>query len=164
MLEILRSEPRAHLAIVGDSTGTGFHDNVQDLRAFVQAHGPLRTQVHFTGFVSDDDLISLYNSADALVLPSLWEGFGLPAVEGMQCGLPVLASNRGSLPEVVADAGLLFDPLDPASIANAVRTLLSEPDLGQALRRRALDRAATFSWERAAELAEASFRRCTERN
>jgi glycosyltransferase involved in cell wall biosynthesis len=102
----------------------------------------------------------LLNAAYALVFPSLWEGFGLPAVEAMSCGVPVLASRRGSLPEVVADAGLYFEPDDPSAIAACVVRLLRDPALRTQLAATARRRAADFSWERAAELAEDSFRRC----
>src|SRR5262249_59851073 len=84
-------------------------------------------RVVFTGFVPDDDLVFLYNRAEALVQPSLMEGFGLPPVEAMACGTPVVASRAGSLPEVVGEAGLYFDPADVAAIAGALRRVAGEP-------------------------------------
>ena len=75
------------------------------------------------GFVPDDELVHLYRRAYALILPSLLEGFGLPAVEAMACGTPVLSSRAGSLPEVVGEAGVYFDPTDVGSIAGAIRML-----------------------------------------
>ncbi len=160
MPEILGRRPGVRLAIVGDTSGRGFWDNVPELQAFVRDHPPLGERVRFTGYLDDAAVVELLNGADALVFPSLWEGFGLPAVEAMQCGLPVLASRRGSLPEVVGDAGLFFDPESPADIARCVLGFLEDAPLRARLRAAAPARAATFSWERAAELAEASFRRC----
>jgi glycosyltransferase involved in cell wall biosynthesis len=93
------------------------------------------------------------------VFPSLWEGFGLPAIEAMSCGVPVLASNRSSLPEVVGDCGLFFDPQDPADIARCILEFLSDIELQRRLRAATVERVRDFTWERAAELAEVCFRR-----
>ena len=161
MPQIIAAEPNTHLAIVGDTSGKGFWDNVDELQAFVAATAPLPEHVHFTGYIGDPELAELLNAADALVFPSLWEGFGLPAVEAMFCGIPVLASSRGgSLPEVVGDAGLLFEPDDPDAIAGCVIGFLRDEDLRARLARNAVERARLFSWMRGAELAEESFRRC----
>jgi len=161
MPKIVAAEPSTHLALVGDTSGKGFWDNVEELKAFVAGHQPLSHHVHFTGYISDADLAPLLNAADALVFPSLWEGFGLPAVEAMSCGIPVLASSRGgSLPEIVGDAGLLFEPEDPDAIAACVIGFLADDALHSRLAQNALKRSRLFSWERAAELAEDSFRRC----
>ena len=84
----------------------------------------------------------------------------MPAVEAMSCGIPVLASPRGSLPEVVGDAGLLFEPEDPDAIANCIIGFLRDDELRARLARKALERSRLFSWSRGAELAEESFRRC----
>jgi alpha-1,3-rhamnosyl/mannosyltransferase len=162
MPAVLAARPEAHLAIVGSTSGEGFWDNVPELRAFVAGDAQLSRRVHFTGRLEDEALVELLNGADALVFPSLWEGFGLPAVEAMACGTPVLASDRSSLPEVVGSAGRFFDPEDPRSIADCVVGFLSDPALRSALRDAARERARTFSWERAAELAERSLRRCHE--
>ncbi len=86
-----------------------------------------RNRVILTGFVPDEDLVYLYGRAYALVQPSLLEGFGLPAVEAMACGTPVISSRAGSLPEVVGEAGVYFDPIDVDSIAEAIRGLLADP-------------------------------------
>ncbi len=160
MPDVVARHPAAHLAIVGDTSGKGFWDNVPELQAFVRTHPPLDSHVHFTGYLSDAEVVELMNGADALVFPSLWEGFGLPAVEAMSCGLPVLASDRGSLPEVVGDAGLFFDPEDTQAIAGCLARFLDDRDLPARLREAALQRTKGFTWTRAAELAEASFRRC----
>jgi alpha-1,3-rhamnosyl/mannosyltransferase len=162
MPAVIAERPRVHLAVVGDTSGKGFPDNVPELIELVSGDPLLRRHVHFTGYIGDTELVELLNGSTALILPSLWEGFGLPAVEAMACGVPVLASRRGSLAEVVGDAGLLFEPEPPSAIAECVLRFLRDPELGPRLRDIALARARTFTWERAAELAEASFRRCYE--
>ena len=160
MLKVIAERPNAHLAIVGSTSGKGFWDNVPELQNFVETHLPLKQHVHFTGRISDGELVELLNGAAALAFPSLWEGFGLPAVEAMSCGVPVLASKRGSLLEVVGDAGLFFDPESPAEIADCVLRFLGDDKLRSRLAEVALKRAKTFTWQRAAELAEVCFRQC----
>lgn len=100
---------------------------------------------------SEEELVGLYNVADVFVFPSLYEGFGFPALEAMACGTPVVASNVASLPEVVGDAGLLVDPRDPQAIADAIARVLSDPALAEGLRQRGLERARIFTWERTAK-------------
>jgi glycosyltransferase involved in cell wall biosynthesis len=107
----------------------------------------LRSRVIFTGFVEDDDLPDLYRGAQIFVYPSLYEGFGLPVVEAMTCGTPVVTSNRSSLPEVVGDAALLINPTRPDDLAAAMSTLLSDGALHEELRRKGLARAKQFTWE-----------------
>jgi alpha-1,3-rhamnosyl/mannosyltransferase len=159
---VLAARPDIHLAIVGDVSGKGFWDNVQELKAFISARPPLESHVHFTGFITDSQLVELLNASDALVFPSFWEGFGLPAVEAMACGLPVLASGVSSLPEVVGDAGLLFDPQVPEEISACILRFMQDSVLQRSLRENAVKRSREFSWERGAQLAEASLRRCYE--
>ena len=160
MPQVIAAHPSVHLVLVGSTSGAGFWDNIDELRAMVEGDADLKARVHFAGYLADAPLAALLNTASALVFPSLAEGFGLPVVEAMACGAPVLASDRGSLPEVVGDAGLLFDPEDPADITRCLTAFLGDPALMEQLRHTALDRAQLFSWDRAAELAEASFRRC----
>jgi glycosyltransferase involved in cell wall biosynthesis len=105
----------------------------------------------FLGTVPDDDLAVLYSLARALIYPSLYEGFGLPPLEAMACGTPVIASNRAAIPEVVGDAALLIDPTDPASLIEALHSL-NNPSVRSDLTARGLKRAQRFSWERTAEL------------
>jgi glycosyltransferase involved in cell wall biosynthesis len=92
----------------------------------------------------------LYNQADVLVLPSFFEGFGLPALEAMACGTPLVGANAASLPEVIGDAGLLFNPGDPEALAGAVGQILAEPELRARLAGAGIERARKFTWERAA--------------
>jgi glycosyltransferase involved in cell wall biosynthesis len=143
-----REDEGARLVIVGDF-GDVFHTHVPALREAIARRG-LEGRVHLTGFVPDEDLAHLYRRAYALVQPSILEGFGLPPVEAMACGTPVLYSRAGSLPEVVGEAGRGFDPLDVGSIAGAMRGLLASPADRDALAALALDRAGRFSWAQGA--------------
>src|SRR6202043_2298085 len=97
-------------------------------------HG-LGDRVLLTGFVPDEDLVFLYGRAYTLAQPSLLEGFGLPAVEAMACGTPVVSSRAGSLPEVVGDAGVYFDPTDVGSMAEAIHSFLNDQGHREALAR-----------------------------
>jgi glycosyltransferase involved in cell wall biosynthesis len=138
-------EPKAHLVLVGDFADV-FHTHIPELRRQV-AELSLADRVSFTGFVDDSELAVLYNAAYALVQPSLVEGFGLPPVEAMACGLPVLASTAGSLPEVVGDAGLMFDPTNLSQLTSALRGILTDAPLRRSLAAAALERAKAFRWE-----------------
>jgi glycosyltransferase involved in cell wall biosynthesis len=104
-------------------------------------------------------LVQLYNGAAALAIPSFYEGFGLPALEAMACGVPVVAAARGSLPEVVGDAGLLIDPEQPADLAAALERILTDEGLRADLVARGLARAACFSWSETARQTLAVYRR-----
>ncbi len=110
----------------------------------------LEGEVVFLGFVPDDDLPPLYGGADLFLFPSLYEGFGLPPLEAMACGAPVICSDSSSLPEVVGDAALLVPPLEVRAWAEALRRLLGDADLRADLQARGLARAREFSWARAA--------------
>ena len=112
----------------------------------------LPPRVHLTGRVADELLPTLYSGALAFVYPSLYEGFGLPPLEAMACGTPVLTSNVTSLPEVVGDAGLLVDPYNVEAIAHGIRRLVEDSALREELKRKGLERAKQFTWERTAEL------------
>jgi glycosyltransferase involved in cell wall biosynthesis len=115
------------------------------------ARNGARDRIRRLGYVPDADLPALLSGAVALTLPSLYEGFGLPALEAMASGTPVLASNTSSLPEVVGNAGLLVDPLDVGALADALRRLATDGELRRELARRGLRRAARFTWQRAAD-------------
>lgn len=136
------------LVLVGDFNDT-FHTHVPAIRkAIVEAN--INGRVQFTGFVPDADLAHLYSRAEALVFPSLLEGFGLPAVEAMACGIPVLHSHAGSLPEVVGDAGIAFDPTCVDAIGAAIRQFYSDTRLRDDLRARAIARSKSFTWSTSA--------------
>ncbi len=114
----------------------------------------LESRVSFYGFVEEEQLPSLYKGALALVFPSLYEGFGLPVIESMACGTPVITSNCTSLPEVAGDAALLVDPSSPASISSAIEKLVSDIDLQESLTQRGLDQAKKFTWDLTAQRVE----------
>ena len=116
----------------------------------------LENAVAFTGFLFEAEKVALYQGADLYVTPSLYEGFGLSALEAMACGVPVVAANRTSLPEVVGDAGVLVEP-EPEPIAAVMVDLLNDPARRATLRVRGVTRAATFSWERTARLTLAAY-------
>jgi len=111
----------------------------------------LSQETAFIGTVSAEELLWLYNAARFLVFPSFYEGFGLPPLEAMSCGTPVIATNAGSVPEVVDQAGLLVDPHNVDGWAEAMAQLWSDAALREDLRSRGLERATHFSWERAAK-------------
>jgi|SRR5215217_451507 len=104
--------------------------------------------VIFTDFVADADLSPLYSGALAFIYLSLYEGFGLPPLEAMQCGTPVITSNTSSLPEVVGNAGKMFDPMDTEGICQGLLDIYSDPELRRTMRQRSLERAKLFGWER----------------
>lgn len=114
--------------------------------------------VRFTGFVEDDDLPDLYRGALLFVYPSLYEGFGLPVLEAMACGTPVITSNCTSLPEVAGDAALLVDPTQPELLAAAISSVMNDGALRQALRAKGLARARAFTWDAVAEQTLALYR------
>jgi glycosyltransferase involved in cell wall biosynthesis len=108
-------------------------------------------RIHFTGFVDDADLPALYSLASVFAFPSWYEGFGVPVLEAMACGTPVVAADNSSLPEVVGEAGLLVDAADTDGLARAIGQVLSEDALRRRLAARGLERAQRFTWARAAE-------------
>jgi len=121
----------------------------EDVEKAISSTG-LGESVIMPGPVPDEDLPALYSAAEVFVFPSLYEGFGLPPLEAMACGTPVVASNAASLPEVLGDAALLFDPLDEEAMTGAMVRALTDPDLRESLRARGLARASQFTWERTA--------------
>jgi glycosyltransferase involved in cell wall biosynthesis len=110
----------------------------------------VRDGVVLTGYVGEQDKVALLGGAEALVYPSLYEGFGLPVLEAMACGTPVVTSDVSALPEIAGDAALLVDPRDPEAIASAVTRILGDVDLRRDLAERGSSRAAGFTWEKTA--------------
>lgn len=110
----------------------------------------LENHVIFTGKVPDEDLAGLYNAADLFIYPCLYAGFGLPPLEAMACGTPVITSNNSSLPEVVGDAGLLINPYNIKEISNAISSLIDDDDLRENLIKKGLKRSKLFNWSNSA--------------
>jgi glycosyltransferase involved in cell wall biosynthesis len=132
-------DPRMHLVFTGASTS--------EIARLIAAQ-EVRHRVDFLDLVPEEKLPSLYRGAEALVFPSLYEGFGLPVLEAMACGTPVVTSNVTAMPEVAADAALMVDPTSVDHIAKAMEEVLADGTLRQRLREKGLTRAAQFSWLR----------------
>lgn len=109
------------------------------------------SSVRIAGRVSDEELRTLYATCSCFVYPSLYEGFGLPILEAMASGAPVVTSNVSSMPEIAGDAAVLVDPLDEAAITSAILAVLTDPALAESLRNRGAARASAFSWDRTAQ-------------
>lgn len=111
----------------------------------------LKEKVRFLGRIPTSDLISLYNAASLLIYPSLYEGFGLPVLESMACGCPIITSNISSLPEVVGDAGIMVDPNDVSQIVHAIACMCEDKEKALWFKKKGLERAKQFSWKRCAK-------------
>jgi glycosyltransferase involved in cell wall biosynthesis len=136
----------AELVIAGDYESDGFKTCYGELAELAKDR-----PVRFTGRITDQELCSLYNEASVLAFPSIEEGFGLPAVEAMACGLPVVAHHGHALAEVAGDAALLVNATDEQELAGAVNRLLEDPSLAESLSARGRERVANrYSWERSA--------------
>lgn len=133
-----------HLVVIGEK---GWK-NKKFLKE-VRQH-PLNDYIHFLGYVNRDQLASFYSNALCLLFPSLYEGFGLPILEAMSCGTPVITSNRSSLPEVAGDAAILINPYDIGALAKAMREILTDERLREKLKKKGLNRTRKFSWEQCA--------------
>ena len=157
LVAALRAVERAQLApdvMLVVAGGRGWR-NAEFERALEETDVP----VAMTGRVSDDELVELYRGAECLLFPSLWEGYGLPPLEAMATGCPVIASERPTVPEVVGDAGVLVDPEDVDAIAEALRSVVGDGARSDELRRKGLARAAELTWERTAEETVGVYRR-----
>ncbi len=141
--------------VLAGAKGWGYEAIFQELDRL----GTVSDRVHFTGYVDDADLAPLYSGALVFVYPSYYEGFGLPPLEAMQCGTPVITGNAASLPEVVGDAGLMVDPLDQDAFAQAIFDVYRDPAKREALAARSLARAREFTWARYADETVAAYRR-----
>jgi glycosyltransferase involved in cell wall biosynthesis len=141
---VLETVPDVHLVLVGKR---GWGD--EDLGRLARTLG-VAERVLTPGYLPREMLPAVYSGAAAVLIPSLYEGFGLPALEAMACGTPVACSSTSSLPEVVGDAGLLFDPLDTDAIGRAMLRLLEDDSLRARMSHEGRARAALFTWERCA--------------
>jgi glycosyltransferase involved in cell wall biosynthesis len=144
--QLVRAYPQLpqHLVIVGKQTW-----HAEAIRAFARKSS-VSDRIHFTGFVSDADLLKLYGACDLFVYPSFYEGFGLPILEAMACGRAVACSNTSAMPEVADSAALLFDPHSVDDILLSMRDLLLNPELRARMERLGAQRAPMFSWEKSA--------------
>jgi glycosyltransferase involved in cell wall biosynthesis len=131
-------------------------DAAPELRARAR-RADLVGRVDFPGHVADERLLALYRGAACVVFPSAFEGFGLPVLEAMQCGAPVVTSNTSSLPEVVGHAAICVDPTDEDALAQAMTNVLVNSDLATELRRRGFERAKRFTWRRTVDNAVAAY-------
>jgi glycosyltransferase involved in cell wall biosynthesis len=145
-LQRLRDEGLTVPLVLVGGKGWLYHDFFQRLEEL-----DVRPTVFFTGYVPSADLPALYGAAVAAVVPSVYEGFGLPILESMACGTPVICSELSSLPELGGEAACYFNPYDVEAMAEAIRTVWAEAELRQEMCRRGWEQAAKFSWERAAE-------------
>ncbi|MES1261562.1 MAG: glycosyltransferase family 1 protein [Acidobacteriota bacterium] len=143
---LLRAQPQLphHLVLTGKETW--FTPKVLEVARTSGFAG----RIHFTGFVSDPELLELYNVCDCFVFPSFYEGFGLPILEAMACGKAVACSNTAAMPEVADGAGLLFNPHDAGEITRAMTDILLDHELRARMERLGLQRAAAFSWQKSA--------------
>lgn len=146
--ELCRTTSLPHRLVLVGRPGGGSFARCQTLADQLGLAG----RVLFPGFVAADDLPALYNAAELFIFPSLYEGFGLPPLEAMACGTPVVSAATSSLPEVVGEAARLVDPLDSAALAQAMREVLTDPGEAERLRQAGLRRAQEFSWRRTAWL------------
>jgi glycosyltransferase involved in cell wall biosynthesis len=136
--------PSVRLVIVGKAQW-----HASEIYALVRKLG-LENEVIFPGYITDDELVVLYNAAQVFVYPSIYEGFGLPVLEAMACGTPVVTSNSSSLPEVAGIAALMVDPNSEEEIARAILSVLSNPELQNRLKNAGPVQAAKFIWEKTA--------------
>lgn len=134
------------LIIIGKKDGFITGDN-----NIMELANSMKGRVKFTGFIENNELRQYLNQADAMIFPSYYEGFGLPPLEAMACGTPVIASNAASIPEVCGDAALYFNPYHPEDIAEKILTFISDEQLQNDLREKGLKRSKLFSWEKCAE-------------
>src|SRR5215471_3574401 len=145
--KLVRAYPQLKHNLVLAGKETWFADQV---RRAARESG-VADRIQFFGFVSDEDLLQLYNACDLFVFPSFYEGFGLPALEAMACGRAVVCSNTSALPEVVDGAAILFDPYAEDEIVRTIADLLLDPQLKARMERLGLQRAAHFSWQKTAQ-------------
>lgn len=162
-------EPRKNISLLIDALISGRTDIPLVLTGWegwgdkkwletIRKHG-LEKRIFRTGYVDDDTLACLYSGAQAFIYPSLYEGFGLPLLEAMSCGCPVICSRAASLPEVAGDAALLVNPHDSTELAHTIETLLTDSGQRRETISKGRQRAALFSWEKTAELTLDVFRK-----
>ena len=132
--------------------GGHWHKFLPMLEKEIADLGDLKEKILKIGYVDDVDLAPLYSGAKMFVYPSLYEGFGLPVLEAMQCGCPVITSNVSSIPEVIGDAGIQIDPKNDDELIQAYEKMYFDEEFAKECTRRGLERAKLFSWEKCANL------------
>ena len=147
-VRLMQAGKTPDLQLVLAGAGGWNHDQIFKKIAGAEA---FKNNIVVTGFVANEDLAALYSGALAFVFPSLYEGFGLPPLEAMQCGVPVIVSNTSSLPEVVGEAGIMLDPKDADGLCQSLLSLYEDSSLRAELAKKSLLQAAGFSWQRCAE-------------
>lgn len=141
------------LVLVGNP-GWGYNKILEEI-----SNQPLlKNRIILTGRVADEDLAALYSGALAFLYPSFYEGFGLPPLEAMQCGVPVITSNTSSLPEVVGDAGIMLDPTDSDGLCQSILEIYNKPSLREAMSLKSLEQAKKFSWEKCTQQTLAAYK------
>ena len=155
--KVVREAKKEYNLVVAGTKGW----NYQSVFELVQRLN-IEQEVIFTGYVPEEELPRLFNAASVFVYPSFYEGFGIPPLEAMACGTPVVTSSISSLPEVVGDAGLLVDPNSSDAIADAILRILTDDGLRRELTKKGVERAKLFSWQKAADETLAIYRRVVE--
>ena len=156
--EVLRISDKPLQLVIAGRTGWLVDNLLADLKS-----SPAAESIVVTGYVSDDDLCALYSSCAVFIYPSIYEGFGLPPLEAMACGAPVIASRIPSIAEVTGSAACLFDPGSVSELVAAVREVLSSQDVKKRLSEAGAKRAAEFSWSRTATLTQGVYATAIER-
>ena len=168
-------QPRKNLPRLIEAFNNWKRDNLNDIKLVIvgekawmykdilKAAGSESGNIILTDYVSDEDLVRLYNGAEAFVYPSFFEGFGIPPLEAMACGIPVAVAKAASLPEVVGDAGLYFDPFNVDEIRDSINKLMSDADLRKKLIEKGFQQKNNFQWQESAELIMKAYHLCNLR-
>ncbi len=150
LIEAFEKIDDVKLVVIGKTSGPGrqgwMYQEILDLPKKLE----IEDKIQFCGFVPTEELPFIFSAAQAYILPSLWEGFGIPVLEAMACGTPAIVSNISSLPEVVGDVGLLVDPNSTTQIEQAIRTITTDKKLRDKLSKKSLEQVKKFSWEKMA--------------
>ena len=149
---IQKTDYSGQLLITGKAAGAPYQDRMRIEVDAAIAEANLGTRVTLTGFIPDEKLDALMSQAQCMIYPSLYEGFGIPVLEAMRAGTPVITSNLTALPEVAGGAALLIDPLDVEGMASTMAQLLVNPSLQEELKKKGKDRASSYSWQNTAEM------------
>ena len=152
--ELVGQHHSEHVLVIGGGLGWHYEPTLQALQT-----SPMKARIHYLGYISEQDKIPLIAGCDLLAYPSLYEGFGLPVLEGMAAGVAVVTSNTSSLPEVAGEAAIMVDPASVEQIATAISSVLSNRQYSEELRQAGKVQASQFSWEKTAELTYAAYER-----